>query len=134
LVNGLEPKRLGLLNDLVPGSGLIGALLNPKFPPAAQQANELREAAKTIGRPIIILDASNDAELDAAFATLIEQRAVALLVGADPFFSTRGERIIAFGAQRRLPAVFHFRDFVLAGGLAGATISQVRDGDQLEDR
>jgi putative ABC transport system substrate-binding protein len=98
LVNELEPKRLGLLNDLVPGSGLIGALLNPKFPPAAQQANELREAAETIGRPIIILDASNDAELDAAFATLIEQRAVALL------------------------------------GLAGATISQVRDGDQLEDR
>jgi putative tryptophan/tyrosine transport system substrate-binding protein len=123
LVNELEPKRLGLLNDLVPGSGLIGALLNSKFPPGAQQAKELREAAGTIGRPIIILAASNDAELDAAFATLIEQRAVGLLVGADPFFSTRGDRIIAFGAQHRLPAIYHFRDFVLAGGLMSYGVS-----------
>jgi ABC-type uncharacterized transport system substrate-binding protein len=55
LINELEPKRLGLLNELVPGTALIGALLNPKFPPSAQQAKELREAAQTIGRLVVIL-------------------------------------------------------------------------------
>ena len=117
LVNELEPKRLGLLNELVPGTALIGALLNPKFPPAAQQAQDVREAARAIGRPVVILNASSDAELDAAFATLAEQHATALLVAADPFFDTRRDRIIASAAQRRLPAMYHFRDSALAGGL-----------------
>jgi putative ABC transport system substrate-binding protein len=123
LINELEPKRLGLLNDLVPGTALIGALLNPSFPPSAQQAKEVKEAAQTIGRPVFILNASNDAELDAAFATLAEQRPSALLVGGDPFFSTRRDRIIAFAAQRRLPAIFNFRDYALAGGLMSYGVS-----------
>jgi putative tryptophan/tyrosine transport system substrate-binding protein len=123
LINELEPKRLGLLNELVPGTALIGALLNPKFPPSAQQAKELREAAQTIGRPVVILNASNDAELDAALATLVEQRAGALLVGADPFISTRRDRVIAFAAERQLPTMFHFREFALAGGLMSYGVS-----------
>jgi putative ABC transport system substrate-binding protein len=69
------------------------------------------------------LNASNDAELDAAFATLVEQRPSALLVGGDPFFSTRRDRIIAFAAQRRLPAIFNFRDYALAGGLMSYGVS-----------
>ena len=117
LVNELEAKRLGLLNQLVPGNGIIGALLNPQFPPAPRQAKELGDAARTIGRPIIIVEASNDAELEAALATLTKQRAVALLVGSDPFFDTQRDRIIAFEAQHRLPTIFHFRESALAGGL-----------------
>ena len=70
LVNELEPKRLGLLNELVPGTALIGVLLNPKFPPAAQQAQDVREAARAIGRPVVILNASSDAELDSALRRL----------------------------------------------------------------
>ena len=58
LTSDLEPKRLGLLHELFPGVGLFGAMLNPKFPAAAQQAAELAEAARTIGRPIILLNAS----------------------------------------------------------------------------
>ena len=123
LVNELEAKRLGLLNELVPGTGLIGALLNPKFPPAAQQAEELRQAARIIGRPVAVLNASNDQELDAAFTTLTEQRAVALLAAADPFLSTRRDRIIALAARQQLPAMFHFRDFALAGGLMSYGVS-----------
>ena len=74
-------------------------------------------AALTISRPVVILNASNDAELEAALAALAEQRAGALLVGADPFIGTRRDRIIALAAERNLPAIFHFREFALAGGL-----------------
>ena len=111
LANDLEPKRLGLLNQLVPGTVTIGALLNPKFPPATQQAKELRVAAQAIGLPLIIFYASSDAELDTAFAALAEQRAGALLSGADPFFDTRRDRIIGFAAHRQLPAIAtqHYR-------------------------
>jgi putative ABC transport system substrate-binding protein len=123
LANDLEPKRLGLLNELVPGTVMIGALLNPKFPPATQQAKELREAAQAIGRPLIIFYASNDAELDAAFAALTERRAGALLSGADPFFDTRRDRIIRFAAQRQLPTIYHFREYALAGGLMSYGVS-----------
>jgi ABC-type uncharacterized transport system substrate-binding protein len=123
LSNDLEPKRLGLVHELFPGGALFGALLNPKFPPAAQQALELAEAARTIGRPVVLLNASTDAELDAAFATLARQRVVAMLVAADPFFDTRRDQIIAFAAQQKFPAIYHFREYAVAGGLMSYGVS-----------
>ena len=130
LSNDLEPKRLGLLHELFPGGALFGALLNPKFPPAAQQALELAEAARTIGRPVVLLNASTDAELDAAFATLARQRVAAMLVAADPFFDTRRDQIIAFAAQQKLPAIYHFREYAVAGGLMsyGVSLSEAYRG------
>jgi putative ABC transport system substrate-binding protein len=112
----IEAKRLGLLSQLVP-NGLIGALINPAYPPAAQQVREIREAAQKLGRALVILNASTDPEIDAAFATLSDKSASALLVGVDPFFDTRLDRIVALAAQRRLPAIYQFREYVLAGGL-----------------
>jgi putative ABC transport system substrate-binding protein len=89
----LEPKRLGLLHELFPGDALFGALLNPKRQSSADQALELTEAARKIGRPIVVLNASTDAELEAAFPILARQRVVAMLVAADPFFDTRRDFI-----------------------------------------
>jgi hypothetical protein len=83
----------------------VGVLLNPKYTAVAQQAQELAEAARTVCRPIVFLDASTDAELDAAFATLARQRVVAVLVAGDPFFDTRRDQIIALAAQQKLPAL-----------------------------
>ncbi len=123
LTNDLEPKRLGLLHELFPDAALFGALLNPKFPPAAQQALELADAARTVGRSIVLLNASTDAELDAAFVTLAWQRVVAMLVAADPFFDTRRDRIIALAAQHKLPAIYHFREYAVAGGLMSYGVS-----------
>jgi putative tryptophan/tyrosine transport system substrate-binding protein len=130
LTNDLEPKRLGLVHELFPGGALFGALLNPKFPAAAQQAQELAEAARTIGRPVVLLNASTDAELDAAFATLARQRVVAMLVAADPFFDTRHDQIIAIAAQQKLPAMYHFREYAVAGGLMsyGVSLSEAYRG------
>jgi len=113
----MEQKRLSLLHELTPGVPLIGVLLNPNFADAARQLLELEQAARTIGRRILIAKASNDEELNAAFALLLEQRIGALQVATDPYFDTRRDRIIAFAAQNRLPAVYQFREYALAGGL-----------------
>jgi putative ABC transport system substrate-binding protein len=117
LTNEMEPKRLGLLHDLVPGAAVIGALLNPNFRPAAQQLQDLEEAARKIGQKLFVSRASNDGELNAAFTSLVEQRVGAMLVAADPYFDTRRDRIIAFAEQNRLPAIYQFREYAVAGGL-----------------
>jgi putative ABC transport system substrate-binding protein len=113
----LEAKRLGLLHELFPRAAVLGVLLDPKWPPTAQQALELKTTAATIGQRLTFLNASTDAELDSAFATLSKQRVTAMLVSVSPFFDTRRAKIIAFEARRKLPAIFQFREYVLDGGL-----------------
>ena len=86
----LEPKRLGLLHELVPGVPLIGALLNPNVSEATtRQLPELEQAARTIGRRLFVAKAGDDAGLNAAFTLLLQQQVGALLVAADPYFDTR---------------------------------------------
>ena len=117
LTTAPESKRLGLLHELVPGAKAVGVLIDPYYREAEAQERELREAAGTIGQPIHIAYAKNDAEVEQAFQTLVRQGADALLVGADPFFDTRRDRIIAFAAEHRLPAIYQFREHVAGGGL-----------------
>jgi len=117
LTNLMEPKRLGLLREVAPGVAVVGALVNRNFPPSARQLQQIEEAARTVGQRIIVGNASTDAELDAGFASFVREGVGALLVAADPFFDTRRERIVAFAAQRRLPAIYQFREYAVAGGL-----------------
>jgi putative ABC transport system substrate-binding protein len=123
----MEQKRLSLLHELTPGVPLIGALLNPNRPDAVRQLAALEEAARTIGRRLVVAKASDDEELNAAFALLLRQGVGALLVAADGYFDTRRDRIIAFAAQNRLPAVYHFREYAFAGGLVSYAPS-ITDG------
>src|SRR5262249_33455564 len=113
----MEPKRLGLLRDLVPGVPLVGVLLNPRFPTAPRQLREIEEAARTIDQRIIVANASDDAELEAAFGSLTSARVAALLVTANSYFDVRRNRIVGFAAQQRLPAIYQFREYAVAGGL-----------------
>jgi putative ABC transport system substrate-binding protein len=117
LVNELAAKQLGLLHELFPGATLFGVLLDPKFPPAQRQAAELRAAASTIGQPLTFLNARTDTELDAALAVLRQQHVTAMLLLGNPFFDTNRNEIIAFAAQQKLPAMYHFREYVVDGGL-----------------
>ena len=117
LTNELEPKRLGLLRDLVPQASVFGVLVNPKFPPAARELQDLEEAARTVSQSLFVANASNDAELESSLASLLQQRISGLLVNPDPYFDTRRERITAFAAQHRLPAMYQFREYAAAGGL-----------------
>jgi putative tryptophan/tyrosine transport system substrate-binding protein len=117
LSSDAETKRFGLLHELVPSPGAFGALVNPKFPPSTGQLAELNQAAAKLNRPLVVVKASDDAELDAAFATLLQARLIALQVASDPFFDTRRQRIVTFAAQNKIPAIYQFREYVLDGGL-----------------
>jgi putative tryptophan/tyrosine transport system substrate-binding protein len=117
LVNELEAKQLGLLHELFPGAILFGVLLDPKFPAAERQAAGLRAAASTIGQPLTFLNASTDVELDAALSALRQHPVTAMLLMGSPFFDTNRNKIIAFAAQQKLPAMYHFREYVMDGGL-----------------
>ena len=119
--NVMEPKRLGLLRELVPGVPLIGVLLNPGL--AGYQLPQIEEAARTIDQRILIAKASTDEELAAAFVTLTMERVGALLVAADPYFDTRRDQIVGFAQQQRLPAIYHFREYAAAGGLLSYGVS-----------
>ena len=119
----MDPKRLGLLRDLAPGVLLFGVLVNPNYPAALRQLQQLEEAAGAINQRLFIAKASTDPELDAAFASLQREGAGALLVAADPYFDTRRDRILGFAAQQRLPAIYHFREYAVAGGLLSYGVS-----------
>jgi len=113
--NIMEPKRLGLLRDLAPGVPLIGVLLNPSFTP--YQLPQIEEAARSIDQRILVAKASTDGELAAAFEALTVARVGALLVAGDPYFDTRRDRLVAFAERQRLPAIYQFREYAVAGGL-----------------
>jgi putative tryptophan/tyrosine transport system substrate-binding protein len=117
LGSALEAKRLGLINEIVPGAAPIGVLVNPTYPDAELQLREQQEAAHVIKRKLAIARASTESEIDTAFATVAQQGAGALLVAQDPLFGGRREHIVAQAARYRLPAIYVNRDFTEIGGL-----------------
>ena len=117
LVNELEAKQLGLLHELFPSAILFGVLIDPRFPAAERQAAGLRAAASIIGQPLTFLNASTDAELDAALSALRQHPVTAMLLMGNPFFDTKRKKIIAFAEEQKLPAMYHFREYVVDGGL-----------------
>jgi putative ABC transport system substrate-binding protein len=127
LTSTLDPKRLGLLHELVPQAATVGALLNPNFPGFEGQLKDVQEAARSIGVQIFALRASDDREVEAVFETIAQQHIRALAVGADPFFDTRRDKLVALAARHAVPAMYHFREFAAAGGLMsyGIDISEV---------
>jgi len=117
LSNDMEQKRFGILHKTVPDVIRFGAIVNPQFPPAVDQVRDIEKAAAELGRQLFVAKASNDAELNAAFASLVREQVGALVIASDPYFDTRRDRIIAFAAQNRLPAIYQFRVYALEGGL-----------------
>jgi ABC-type uncharacterized transport system substrate-binding protein len=121
-VTAMESKRLGLLRALIPGVQLIAVLLNPNRQNYARQnyarqKTDVEEAAHAIDQQIHFLSASNESEIDAAFATAAELRAGAMLVAGDPFFNSQRDKIIALAARHAIPAIYEQREHALAGGL-----------------
>ena len=112
-----DGKRLGLLHDLVPQTTLIAVLRNPTRADAAEQLEDVQNAARMLGKQLLILNASTGSEIDTGFATLAQQRAHALVVVADAFMTTRREHIVALAARHALPAIYSLREFAAAGGL-----------------
>ena len=114
---GLTPKRLELLSELVPRAGVIALLVNPNSPAAGRVIQEVQQAARAKGLQLPILKAGSESEIGAAFATLVELHAGALLALTDPFFSNRREQLVALAAHHAVPAIYPLPDFAQAGGL-----------------
>jgi ABC-type uncharacterized transport system substrate-binding protein len=110
----LVTKRLELLSELVPQAGVIALLVNPRD---ASQIRVVQEAARVKEVQLAILKASTEGEIDAAFASLGQLQAGALLVGNSPIFSGRREQLVALAARHAIPAIYQWREFVAAGGL-----------------
>ena len=116
-LSDLGAKRLELLRQLVPTAALIGMLVNPNYPDAESQAKDVKEAARTLGQQVHVVNADSEGDLNRAFATFIELKADALLVSLDSFFLSRREQLVALAARHKIPVMYFARDFVLAGGL-----------------
>src|SRR5262245_41402525 len=121
----LEAKRLGLLREVAPQTATIGFLHNPRFASSEHQLRDVREAARALSIAVRPLPASTDGEIDAAFDIVARDRITALIVGADPFLTMNGGKIVALVARAALAAVYEFRGQVAAGGLMSYGIDVV---------
>jgi putative ABC transport system substrate-binding protein len=112
--SALQPKRLGLLHELVPPPATIAWLRDPRV---ETEDKEVPPAARELGRHLLVLNAQSVREIDAAFATIVQSRAGALLVGNSIFLNNRRRQVAALAARHGVPAISQIREFVLAGGL-----------------
>jgi putative ABC transport system substrate-binding protein len=136
------PKRLELLSELIPRTRVIGLLVNPGTVPN-RLIQEVQEAARTKGLQLHTLNAGTDAELETAFASLVQLQVGGLVVGTDPFFNSRREQLVALAARQAVPAIYEWREFAAAGGLisygsslsgsyrqAGAYVGRILKGEK----
>jgi putative ABC transport system substrate-binding protein len=117
LISGtLGPKRIELLRELVPATNLIAMLVNPTNPAEVNQREE-QAAASAIGQRILVLTATAEPDIEAAFATLVSQHAGAIIINADSFFTAHRDKIIGLAAHYKIPVIYPWREYAEAGGL-----------------
>jgi putative tryptophan/tyrosine transport system substrate-binding protein len=113
----LGAKRLELARELVPNVGIIALLTHPNSPDALEELRDLNTAAKAIGQELLVVSATSDGEFEAAFASIVQHRAGALLIGQDPFLFQAGGQLVALAARHRIPAIYGNSELVSAGAL-----------------
>ena len=139
----LVAKRLELLHELVPTATTIAILVNPNNSNAEPDTKVAQTAARSLGQQLVVLSASSESDIDAAFATLVRQRANALLVNTDAFFLTRRNQFVRLAARHSVPTIHDLREFTAAGGLvsygtnlpaayrqAGTYVGKILNGEQ----
>jgi putative ABC transport system substrate-binding protein len=117
LTQELEAKRLALLHEMVPKATSIAVLVNPNYSAAEHQLRELQEAATRLNVQLLVLRANAESDFDGAFATLVQQRAGALLVAASPFFYSRRVQLVVLATRNGVPAIYEWREYTEIGGL-----------------
>jgi putative tryptophan/tyrosine transport system substrate-binding protein len=113
----LNPKRLELISELVPSIKIVALLVNPNNASVERIVQDFRKAASAKGTQLLILKASNEREVDTAFATLVQGHAGGLVIMGDPFFLSQREQIVALATRRAVPTIYQLRDFAASGGL-----------------
>jgi putative tryptophan/tyrosine transport system substrate-binding protein len=142
----LTAKALGLLSQIAPKAHTAGLLFNPTSPETARHPAEAQAAARALGLELVVLNANTDAEVEQAFATILQRGVGALAIGSDVFYASRLERIAALTQSHRIPATYFRREFPDAGGLmsygtsvmeayrqVGVYTARVLKGDKPED-
>ena len=117
LIGLLGAKQVELLQELVPKAPLLAALFNPNNPNAERGAKDVQGAAGTIGQKVVVFHASSEREIDTAFASLIQQQAGGILIYPDGFFTGRRDQLVELAARYKIPAIYPWRDYAVAGGL-----------------
>jgi putative ABC transport system substrate-binding protein len=120
----LTPKRLEFLSEAAPAA--LAILINPRNPNAESEAKNAQAAAQQIGRELRVLTASNEGEIDAAYASIAQRPGAAVMIATDPYFFVRRDQLVGLAARYALPSVYFHRAFAAAGGLIsyGATITE----------
>jgi putative ABC transport system substrate-binding protein len=117
MMTELMPKRLELLSELVPQAGVIALLVNPNNASTERLIRDVQEAAVAKGVRLRILAAGAEGEFETAFAALVQLHAGALVVSADPFFTSQREQLVELASRHAVPAIYEWREFAAAGGL-----------------
>jgi ABC-type uncharacterized transport system substrate-binding protein len=122
----VEGERLELLRELVPPATLIAFIVNPNNPRTKFDVQDMEAGARALGQQIIVLKAGSDRDLEALFTTLSERKVGALLVGNDPFLSSRPQQFALMAARHAVPAIYGLREYAVAGGLVsyGTNLSE----------
>ena len=144
--NQVSGKGLGLLHELIPNAAVIALLANPNLPESGRTVSDAEEATRSFGQQLLVLNASTPREINAAFAAVRQHRAGAIYVGADPFFSSRRQQIVALATRDAIPDMYANREFVVEGGLmsygndvtdpyrqAGLYVGRILKGDNPAD-
>jgi putative ABC transport system substrate-binding protein len=105
------------LSELVPRAGAIDLLVNPNNPNTERMIRDVQAGSREKGVQLLVLKAGSESEIDAAFAILVQEHAGALVIGADPFFGSRREQLVALASRHAVPAIYFWREFAVAGGL-----------------
>jgi putative ABC transport system substrate-binding protein len=113
----LGPKRLGLLQELMPGDADFFVLANPRSPPTNYALQDMQTAAAAVGQRLSVLNASNNQEINAAFLAMVQRHAPALVLVTDPLFTSRRVQLVTLAARHAIPAIYTSREFSEAGGL-----------------
>ena len=117
LTETLVTKQFEVLHQTVPSATLIGLLVNPTLTIAEAERSDLLATVESLGQKLLIVKATTDSELDAAFVTLAQQHPGALMVMGDAFFLSRRDKLVELTARQRIPTVYNLREYVAAGGL-----------------
>jgi putative ABC transport system substrate-binding protein len=113
----LAPKQLALLHEVLPNAAVIALLVDQNVPDAMAQVPAVQEAARILGLQLVLLKVRTASNLDTAFATLLRERAGALVVGTGALLTNRRKQIIELAARHALPTIYPFREFTADGGL-----------------
>jgi putative ABC transport system substrate-binding protein len=107
----LDPKRLGLLRDIMPTATIVGFLVNTSYPPSTLQISMAQDASQAVGLRLRVFPANSERDIEAAFAGMAAEKIPALAMSGSPYFDTVRKKIVALAAQYSIPAIYSFREY-----------------------